>query len=385
MTRNETARKRVAIITMHKVINFGSALQAYALQRAMERLGCDASLIDYRYPNAFHSSRFARGPLFTRNLFGRILAKLKLKLLCKRKAQVRRFHEFWERRFVETRPYLTYEELREDSPQADVYVTGSDQVWNPRTMFGDAAFFLGFGDSGTRRIAYSASFGKASVPDAMKADYSSRLKRYDAISVRENAGRRLVEELSGKKAEVVCDPTLLLEKSDYESLTEGVSSLVREPYLLAYALDYAYNPRPAISRLIEETSKKLHLKVVYLVCGNTNEFRPGQITVSSAGPLEFLKLFEEASFVVTSSFHGTVFSLVYEKPFYSVTPAGGATSAGDSRIGSLLDSVGLRERCVPADAKAPATISTIDYGLYRNRISALREKGISFLKAELGV
>lgn len=374
-----SGRKKVGIVTMHKVKNYGSALQAYALQKAVEKSGGDSFIIDYQYPNGFHRQHLKNKSLFKKNLLRGILGKLKMKLFYRSQAQHALFASFWNKEFNQTQTYRSLEELRANAPRADILMTGSDQVWNPGTMFGDPAFLCGFGEENIRRVSFGASFAGADIPEHLKENYKRHLSRYAAISVREHSSADMVTDLTGREVTVVCDPTLLLTQNDYRSLASQSALSVKQPYLLAYILDYAYTPYPAIKKLIREISKERKLNVVYLLCGNANGIRPGSTVISAAGPNEFLRLFQEASFVVTSSFHGTMFSMIYEKSFYAVVPP---DRKGDCRIASLLNQAGLEDRAVAANehwAKNSRNES-IDYGHCRAKIDTIRTNGLKYIK-----
>lgn len=380
------ANKKVLIITMHRIKNFGSALQAWALQESVKKMGYDACMIDYKYPNGYYFSHATKNPSIQKPLWKKITLKkifnvIKRKFLYQTKKQNELFSQFWSKYFILTKTYDSPEELQTTPPEADIYMTGSDQVWNPNTMYGDPAFFLDFGNPTTPRISYAASFGTNQIPEEYKDRYARYIAQYRHLSIRENTGVEIVKSLTGRDSSLVCDPTLLLTKEDYAVLAADSTVKIDKPYLLAYILDYAYNPRPAIDHIIEQVSKRMGLHVVYLLCGNTNGYRWGSTTISAAGPNEFARLFHDASFVVTSSFHGTAFSLINEKPFYAVTPA----AKSDSRISSLLHEVGLDNRGVPAhkllDFKSMNL--EVDYTSVRPNMLNLRTNSLNYLQQSL--
>lgn len=371
---------------MHKVVNYGSALQAWALQETLLKLGFDVRLIDYLYPNSFY---FSHVPINKgRNTFSldkisieKLLKYLKKKLFYKKAKQYELFHTFWDSNFLLTRPYSSPEELRVDVPYADYYITGSDQVWNPNTMFGDPSYFLDFCPEECCKISYAASFGTNIISKEFEIPYSKFLKMYNSLGVREKSGIDIIESLTAEKATLVCDPTLLLTKDDYACLANQSTITIDKPYLLAYILDYAFNPYPVIQDVIDKVSKRLGLHVVYLLCGNTNGFKIGSTTISAAGPNEFVHLFNNASFVVTSSFHGTVFSLIHEKQFLAILPS----HKSDSRIESLLTDLSLLNRTIKADDtfKIGVIDDEVDYNVVNTKITCLRNHSIDYLLSSL--
>lgn len=379
--------KKVVIITMHKVVNFGSALQAWALQETIRKIGHESFLIDYLYPNKYYydnvpKSNVVRESLFQRLKYKSIIVSIKKKYLYKTVSQKNLFKEFWNKHFLLTNSYDSIEALKNDPPSADVYMTGSDQVWNPKTMYGDPAFFLDFGSDAVPRISYAASFGTNIIPDEYKDSYVYFLSKYKRLGIREKSGVDVVNCLINKNSTLVCDPTLLLTKNDYSVLAKDSTLTITRPYLLAYILDYAYNPFPVIETIIQKISKKLGLHVVYLLCGNVHGFKMGSTTISAAGPNEFIHLFRNASFVVTSSFHGTVFSLLHEKDFYSVV----SSQKSDSRIASLLSSLGIMDRAIRSNENFilnEAIQLTIDYASVTPKLDELRSQSLKFLKSSL--
>lgn len=379
-------KKQVAIITMHRIKNFGSALQAWALQESINKIGHEAIIIDYLYPNAYYFSKVQKKQsnktsIIKKVRLRKLLNFIKFKFLYKHKKQNELFLNFWNKHFIVTSKYSSPEELKKYPPIADVYMTGSDQVWNPNTMYGDPAFFLDFGNESICRISFAASFGTNTITEEYKNLYSKYLSKYQYLSIRENTGVNIVKSLIGKECPLVCDPTLLLTQQDYQTLAKDSEIKIKRPYLLAYILDYAYNPRPAIDELISQVSKLLGLHIVYLVCGNINGYKIGSTTISAAGPNEFIRLFSDAKFVITSSFHGTVFSLIHQKPFFSVLPS----TKKDNRIASLLAEVGLQNRGVHSNQIISLSKEDLqfEYKSVNDKLSKLRENSMSFLHNSL--
>lgn len=372
-------KKKVGVITMHKVLNSGSALQAWALYVKIESLGYDCRIIDYQYPNSYHS---LRKNLVKNSICEKIkllYSCLKYFLLYRSKKQKERFKSFWRENWKETRYYSTREMIMNDPPMFDVYVTGSDQVWNPKYTQGDSIFMCGF-IKDKKKISYASSFAQNTIPDELKNHYRDFLKEYSTIGVRESYGAKLVNELIGKKAEVVCDPTLLLEKSDYLRLAKKSSITISEPYLLAYILDYAYNPFPKIQEVIDKIACEKNLKVIYLHANSVDNYHFG-CSITSAGPCEFLNLFLNSSFIVTSSFHGTAFALNFEKPFYTIVPS---NIDMDNRIISLLNLVNASERSITTKQDLNKwKDEKIDYSVITPLLNRYRSDSITFLRKAL--
>ena len=340
-------KKKVGIVTMHKVPNFGSALQAYALQQKIDFLGCNAEIIDYRYPNEYHCKKqgIAYYPqrsllrLFLLNLIGKILLLLHINKF-KKKAEdcivryrmQKNYRRFYRKYFKLSRFFDSIKSIFDVPPDYDVYMTGSDQVWNPRFVADDPVFFLDFAKVGAPRISYASSISNRSINRDYEQLYGAYLKKYKAISVRENSTAKIVSDMTGKDVCVVCDPSLLLDKNEWSKICPQ-RNLVKEKFLLLYIQSYSYDPYPDIVLFTEKMAKRLGLKVVILM-GLKEEFSiDGALVYETAGPLEFLQLFRDAQFVITTSFHGTAFALNFGKNFYSVVKK---IDGEDCRIADLL-------------------------------------------------
>lgn len=361
---------RTGLLTMHRVLNCGSALQAYALQRKIEENGCQCEIIDYIYPQP--EPYFKWNIASCRKLL--VQAALGFPDLVMRK----RFDRFYEKELhLTARQWRSREELEQNPPRYDLLATGSDQVWNPRFMKNDTSFLLSFCKDSTPRIAYAPSFAVNSIPEHLHELYRDFLRKYRALSVREQSGTDIIRNLTGQTAPAVCDPTLLLTKEEWSRLAEKSQRAVRQPYILVYLLRYSYNPYPQVYNIIRQVQEALKLPAVHLNGRLPDYFRGKTTVVKDAGPYEFIRLFADASFVITNSFHGTSFALNFEKPFYSVLKdTAGKT---DSRIFSLLHLAGAEERAVSYDAEKleePA----MEYSSVTEKLNLFRKDSLDFLK-----
>jgi len=332
-------KKSVGLITMHRVLNPGSALQAYALQRKVLELGYHCEIIDYVFPNNRHrpkdrvKNRLKRnGRAFLSNLRWGFAPAIRKK----------RFQHFYDRCFsLSQQSYRCFEDIHNNPPSYDIYLTGSDQVWNPKHIKDDCTFFLSFcNQTKSPRIAFAASFATNYIPEELRDLYARHLASYNRISVREKSGIKLVSDLTGQKAEVVCDPTLLLDRNEWSRLAELSSIKIKHPYILAYVLNYAFNPHPQVDGMIEQVQARLNMPVVYLNGRLADIRKKNSCVIKKAGPCEFLWLFRHADFILTTSLHGTAFALNFSKPFCSVIE----NAQNDSRILSLLQLVGEEDR-----------------------------------------
>jgi len=379
---------------MHKVPNYGSALQAYALQKKVESLGFDAELVDYYYPNQFHCAgqNVAYFPprkmsrLLTLYLMGKILLLLGLKRQ-KAKEAIQRyelqksFRKFYNKCFKLSRYFGDVESLKQDCPSYDIYMTGSDQVWNPRFIVGDDNFLLGFAPEDKPKVSYASSFSSRRIDSNSEDLYRSLLNRYSFISVREKSGVDIVGELTGKNADVVCDPTLLLNKEEWLDLCP-LKSLMKDKFLLLYIQSYSYDPYPNIVTFTRKLAEKMGLKVAVLMGLKEGSEIEGATYFETVGPLEFLQLFRDASFVVTTSFHGTAFALNFQKDFYSVVKK---IEDNDSRIVDFLRQCGAEHHLIEIE-DASSVNSLPDFVTAEKEmegLSSFRSLSLTSLKSAL--
>lgn len=316
---------KIGIITMHKVRNFGSALQAFALQKAIQELGHESQLIDYIFPKPIRVSR-------SRRLFS-WLSDMATGFSAKKKKK--RFELFYKDYFNLSPKKYDSGSIKLNPPIYDVFMVGSDQVWNPNFIEGETDFLLGFAPDDKPKLAFASSFAVNTIPENLKPVYSKFLKRFDAIAVREKHGVDLVKQLAGKASVHVCDPVILLDKHQWLSISNTQQQIKHKArlYVLVYMLSYMFNPFPEVDSIVEEVQNKLGLRVIYLEGSKRDLFKPHSLINKDSGPLEFISLFANASFVITSSFHGAAFSAILGKPFLGIVKD--KESDGD-RIVSLL-------------------------------------------------
>ena len=364
--------KRIGILTMHRVQNYGSALQAYALQEYINRLGYDAELIDYIFPNGKHKQRRPLKKQIKHTLFKWAFC---LPLLRKSK----RFARFYD-------TYYKCSELRFDSPESlmqydypyDVLMTGSDQVWNPIHILTDTSFFLPFAHAHTPKVAYAPSFSVASIPEGFDAISRPYVEAYSHISVREKSGLDIVKSLTDREVSMVCDPTLLLTREDWGALATQSEIKISEPYILVYVLSYAYNPYPAINTIIEKVQQELDMPLILLDAPVLDmQFKNARF-IKDAGPAEFLYLVQHASFVITTSFHGTAFALNFGIPFYSVIRD---HSGFDTRMVDLIEAVEAH-RAIVYDQPVDCTLE-MDYTPISERLEHIRRHSQDYIKKSL--
>lgn len=329
--------KKVAVITFHRAHNFGSVLQAYALKECVKRIEDERQeQVDYQIIDLFTEDQEQLYAVFKKNNCVKNIVKNILTIPHSKdlKEKHNKFNAFVEKNFNLTSRYKNYKELYNNPPKADYYISGSDQIWNVRALDFSPSYYLDFVKNG-KRISYSASFGPLDI------DWSQynvdkvvdSLKKYECISVRENGSAENVQKLIGQDVEIHVDPTMLLKKEQWRKVQSNANYNFGK-YILLYCLE----PSKEQLKLADAISKKLHLPIVVLKYNNKNDMFNRYVKKYDSGPEDFLAYIDHAALVLSSSFHGTVFSMIYHKPFYVF---GGMS---DNRISTMLTKMKMEER-----------------------------------------
>lgn len=362
---------KAGLLTFYHLHHYGAILQAAATQRALASLGWDCETIDY-FVN--QDIRILKPPTTPGRAANDAYNTLHYPALRRR---WQRFEDFSRAHLNRTaRRYESGEELRAARLPYDLLVSGSDQIWNP-TIFPDGRFdpvFFG-AFSPLRKIAYAPSFGVARLPEGMEEELKGYLAGFSHLSVRELSGREIVRDAAGRDAAVVLDPTLLLTAEEWSSL--AAERTVRGEYILCYCIARPGALEPYIRRLAEETG----LPVVQL-CGTRRKVHPKARLIQDAGPAEFLRLFQDAAYVCTNSFHGTVFSVQFQRPFFTSVAPAELQEPERSRTFSLLSRLGLTDRVVgKGDTAGLRDIP--DWPAAKVRLDAARAGALDYLRAAL--
>lgn len=337
---------RIGIITMQSIYNYGSALQSYALQTFLEKeLKCEAELINYKYPNSFQKKQVHRS-LYQkiRDLISDILFIVLPTRVRKRK----RFEEFWKLFFHLSREYESKDAIFSNPPIYDIYMTGSDQTWNLNGTKCDPTFFCGFAPVNSRKVAFSASFAHDKLPKGSEQFVKDNLKGYTHIGCREYSSLTLLESLKMENVELLntCDPSLLLSCEDYNKLELHSKISLPQRYILVYYMGYAFPPQPAFNRILQLVEEHYQLPVMYLGGVSRHDSNKNHFHIDGIGPCEFLSLVKNATYVLTSSFHGTMFAIIYRKPFTSIIAP---KWHSDHRLSDLSKSIGMECNFIAGD------------------------------------
>lgn len=389
---------RIGIVTYVRTDNYGAELQGYALQRKLNLLGYDAEVldIDKKDIDATTFREMARKAIIRRikanplkgcaEILSIIIRMLKSRYIhtqeaVKRNRQEAResaFREFWKNEITHS-GHIKHQVLEEfvKTNGYKALIAGSDQIWNyTRTSCLDP-YFLMFAPKGVKKISYAASFSVSKIPDLRKEEYKRLINNIDCISVRENEGEYIVNELTGREAHVVLDPTLLLEKEEWMKVASCRIN-VNEPYLLTYSL----NNSKSYWKIVNEYAKKHNLKIINLRHDFDDKKNPDyQTDVFDAGPREFLHLLANATLVITNSFHGTIFSINFRVPFICIL---NRISETNSRVESILKNLDLSNRMMYDDDPDFGKSMRIDFRSARQKLEEDKEKSLKFLKDSLG-
>lgn len=319
---------KTGIITFHFANNFGAALQTYGLlQTVSELCGEEAEVIDYRNPFICFTDLVRLFPVTSNPK--ELLSGLST--FRKRLGRRKKFIRFQRKYFHSSGTWRSVQSLKKKPPVCDFYICGSDQIWNPVVTLGvDPAYYLDFVKDGGRKISYGASFGISGMKDRHCRQIRRYLEDFKALSVREKNGAELVEGLMGRKVTQVIDPTFLLDKEQWKAL--AVKPAVKGDYILVYVMQNNRKVYEYARRIKEALGLKL---VVISRYGYRLDFMDE--VMIDIGPREYLGLFAHASFVCTNSFHGLVYSVIFEKDFYVVP-----STRFNSRIDNLMQVLGLK-------------------------------------------
>lgn len=353
---------KVGILTFHRVNNYGAVLQNYALQKAIRLCGHEAETIDYHCDYIYRPYKLInlkqKGFIdYFMGVSGHIVYSLR-----EQKTQ-------WLRQQMKFSYPVTTQTIATLNDKYDLFITGSDQVWNYKLTNFDRTFFLDFVKDKNKKISYGASFGLKQIDKAHCEAYGMLLNDFRFLSVRERTGADIIESLIDRKAKIVVDPTFLLTSKEWSSVAKIPDC--DSDYILVYQLGFC----ASTLNFVQELAKKTGCMVICLPfpmgkwisckCGFTE------------GPAELLGLIKNAKYVVTSSFHGAALSILFNKNFFVEIPKG--TASMSSRIEDLLDELNLKDRFL-VNGKSHFVQKNIDYAPINNKIMRKREDSINYLK-----
>jgi polysaccharide pyruvyl transferase WcaK-like protein len=347
---------KISLITINSLYNYGAVLQRYAAFEFLKKLNFDVRVINY-CPKKIEISK---------SFFKNILIEL---LATGRRKKIKKFNK---NNLVYTNSYKSFKELKRNPPESDIYIVGSDQVWNSQLSRGkiDPVFLLDFAKH-KKKISYASSIGRNDVNTEELKSIKKYLESFSYISVREESAKNLLESVGTKNIEVVLDPVFLLEKKDYDKFIKPVK-------YKKYLLIYSFEKNPIIEKLAQEVSKKRGLQIVEMGAFRSKNCHDKYLR--NAGVEDFLSLIKCADFIITSSFHGTAFSILFNKQFVSVVP-----SIRKTRIENIINIFKVNERLINAksDYSLDNLLEPIDYKEVNRLVEIYSKKSRNFLKKSL--
>lgn len=362
---------KIDVITLHYVKNYGSVLQTYATQKILERLGNSVEFIDYIRPNEVGKSSIEiQLPKEKKGLKTKIIETI-FYLFSREKTDKENivFGQFVKKYISLSRRYLDEKDLLENPPEADVYCTGSDQMWNSEWNGGlILPYYLNFAPKGKKKISFSTSIGMNQYPENEIEETQKYMKQYDLILVREDSAVEVLKSI-GCEATQIVDPTLMLSAEEWRTL--AAPRVIKYKYVLVYQL----NRNKEFDAFARKLAKDKNIKVVRVAFSMKEAFY-GDKYIYFPTVEEWLSLFLYAEYVVTDSFHGTAFSINLHKKLYVFEPPKFAV-----RIHSILRLVNLENRVV-SDSKQ-GNDEEIDFDKIDKILELERKKAIELLEEAL--
>lgn len=365
--------KKIGILTFHRAENFGAVLQAYALQSYLENEGYEVIFIDYRCKSIENNYKLfdIRRCITGYELKDKLsIAKRQLLTLCDRYRKKKAYVAFRKKYLKVTKhEVLDIEELE----QFDAVIVGSDQVWALGLTGGfDDFYFMNHNfRKPVKKLSYAASSEIHSYDKLIQSENVREcLGAFDALSVRENALKELLQTITDKKIEVCLDPVFLVDKSKLEELQikPEVSN-----YILIYHLVYSAES----TRIAEEIAKDKRLEIIEINVSGKKVAKCGHRLISNIGPRELLGYMINAEYVITTSFHALALSIIFRKEFFVVE------KGANMRLKNLLNEFNLQGRIADTKSFSLSSYNKIDYNSVKEKLSARIESSKSFLKTQL--
>ena len=295
---------KICIITCQNAVNHGARLQCYALVHWLQKQGHEVEVIDYR-PACSLDAKLLYWPGLSIKRWAKLFLYYPSR---KRNIERRKYFDEFSHKFLPLTNHVYYniDELRKNPPSADLYIAGSDQIWNTTFSNGtDPAYYLDFGPDEIRRESFAASFATEQLKPGTESFVKENLKRFDKITVREQSALKILESL-GIEGTLQEDPVFLLSASEWDEIADG--SGAGEKYVLVYDFYLGDDIKKEAQKIAKEKGLK-----IYSICNSNLPYADKNFVF--AGPETFVSLIKNASFVVSNSFHGTAFAMVYGVPF----------------------------------------------------------------------
>lgn len=380
--------KRVALVINYDYHDYGGMLQAFATQKVLDKFSVDSEAIDFDNLKADINKRKWR--YFLSNIVDVTIVKEKSQVISKRlrmkvdssfgKKMTQRdsaFDQFCHESFKVSRKFESWKALNEACLDYDGVLVGSDQLWLPSNVAGDY-YTLSFAPDEIKKISYATSFGIGALPVKMKEQYSKFLNRINYLSAREISGQNIIREITGRDVPLVCDPTMLLEKEDWNRIAKD-RRIIEGDYIFCYFMGDNPEQREFVKRLAKKENCKivalLHLDQYIATDESYVDIAPYDID-----PLGFVNLVKNAKYVCTDSFHGTVFSIIFSKDFFTFKRFNKKASLStNTRLTSLLNTFGLNNRLFTGYESIEENLEVKNYSVIQENLKKFREDSINYL------
>lgn len=383
--------KKVGLVTCYFKSNYGSLLQAYATQKFLDSLKIENETINIDKNIDFKKGKrkYYTSQIFNFTFVKSKLGMIKLKFDKKVNKELGKNISIREKKFKEfrnqfrlTKELNTYAELKEYCKNFDNVLVGSDQLWLPVNVVSDY-YTLNWVPDEINKISFSTSFGVSSIPEKYEELYKKFLNRINYLSTREESGKKIIKDLTGRDAKVVCDPTLLFNKEEWMDIQKEVP-IIKGKYILCYFLGNSIEYRKFAEKLKEKTGYKI---VSINHCDEYVKYSDvfADETPYDIGPAGFLNLIRNAEYVCTDSFHGTVFSLINNVKFFVFRRYNKRSKVStNSRLDSLLGIVNLKERLLEGNEDIDKAIEmNIDFSNVNKKLEEFRSDSKEFLEKAL--
>ena len=368
--------------------NYGTLLQAYALQQKLDSLGLDNEILYYTSSPIKQFYRIFNIPFLKMKL-----KALYIKLICKmrypeiyKSLQIRdqSFAKFRTDKLRLTGKISSKSELSKLTPEYEAFVLGSDQVWNPANLEMDY-YTLNFVPEHIPKITFSPSFGVSEIPARQVSKTKAYLNRIQAISVRELSGQNIIKQLTGRDIPVVCDPTALLTRNQWDTMKSD-RTFMDSPYIFCYFLGGNNKHRVFANKVRQQTGYKI-VALQQLDEFVSEDIVFGDLKPYDVDPSDFVNLLSNSDLVLTDSFHGTMFSIYYQKPFFTFYCDNEASKdSTNSRIDSILTLMDLADRKIDGHEDVNTCLQmTIDWPLVQKKLEIFRNASTDYLTDSLKI
>lgn len=372
---------KIGIITFHASYNCGSILQCMALKKVLEDKGAKVDVINY--------SSEEQQKLYSVFYKKFTLKNIAKNLLCIRgyskiKAHYQQYRNYIHNTFSLRGDFLqSSDEIKNNIPRYDMLIAGGDQVWNVNCDDFSTAYFLDFDDN-TYKISYSPSLGATDINKSPRVkEYAALLKRFDALSCREVNGKRWLEKITGRNIELLADPTMLLNASEWiEKIKEPLNYPDNGDFIFYYAFSYSAENNKCVQQIAEKNNLKvLLIDAKQWFIKNMDRYK-NFILCEETGPNAFLNLMKKSKYVITTSFHGTVFSLLFHKQFLYINNKNHEPT--DDRTSFLLEQMNLMDRYIFSEKVTIQKLNEyIDYEKVDEQINKMRDKANDYLNVNM--